>query len=204
MSTTHPLFLLREGRLVREAGERDWRPVTRGPDESLDRIRASKGEAAVYLYDVDGVEAHAPDVSFYQRLERLLVPMWIHAGCRTPEDAMDVYFAGAESLTVDLAAVGEPTFRELADLAEGELHVGLGMRGRKLVPDVRPFDLHRLAQDTGLSGVVLDPEPGVDLHHASSLMGELRRHGLPLTLLLRRAPEARRLAVEADRIAEAP
>lgn len=205
MSTTHPLFLLREGRLVRQLGERDWRPFTRGPDESLERIKtAPRGEATVYLYDVDGVEAHAPNLSFYQRLERFQVPLWIHAGCKTPEDAMDVFFAGAESLTVDLASVGEAGLRELSDLAEGELHLGVGMRGRALVPAVRPFDLHRLAQETGIAGIVLDPEPGVDLHHAASLAGELRRHGLPITILLRRLPEARVLAGETDRIAEMP
>lgn len=197
-----PLFLLREGRLVAQAGPRQWTPLTRNPEESAKRIKEASGpDAPVYLLDVDGVEAHAPDVSFYQRLERLGVRMWLHPGCRTAEDAMDAFFAGGDTLTVDHSAVGEAGLRELAAIAEGDLHLGLRFRGKGLDPPLRAFDLKRLAGETGIAGIVVDLEAGSDAHQAAATLAELRRHGLPVTVLVREGAAPAGLEASVDRLA---
>src|ERR1051325_8867731 len=105
-----PLFLVRDGRLVERTGVRSWRPLVEAETDeaAMRRLRASvPPQELVYLFDVDGVEAGAANHEFYQKLERAHVPPWIDAGCRTAEDAMDAFFAGAEVLTVRLDAMAE-------------------------------------------------------------------------------------------------
>lgn len=180
-----PLVHVRSGAVVRAAGPRRWDPLTRTEPEAVARIKGvAPPDGLVYVYDVDGVEAGAPSLDFYQRLERARVPLWLHTGCRTPEDAMDAFFAGAQALTIERRHMNDGAIRELAELAEGEIHLMLPFQGRAPRPDLRAFELQRFVQANGLSGIVLRPEPPCDGHALNAYAGDVRHHGAPTSLFL--------------------
>lgn len=192
-----PLVFVRGQLLVRPAGPRRWTALVESPQQTVDRIRAmGPTEGYVYIYDVDGVEAGAPSHDLYQRLERAHVPLWLHLGCRTPEDAMDAFFAGAEALTIERRHMDDEALHELAELTEGEIHLMFAFQGRSLRPELRGFQLQRLVQEHRLSGIVFQPEASSDGHALNAYAGEVRRHGVTTSLFV--APGGSALDPEPD------
>ncbi|HLE47518.1 MAG TPA: hypothetical protein VI818_04405 [Candidatus Thermoplasmatota archaeon] len=178
-----PLFIVRSGRLI-GGRPRAWDRRGLEGEAAIEAIAAArKPDEMPYLFDADGVDAGAPQHEFYQRLERRGIHPWIEAGVRTPEDAMDAFFAGAEALTLDLRLLRRETLLELAGLAEGELHLGLGFVGRETVPAFRAWELQRVAHDTQASGVVLQPDAGADAHALAGFAKELQSQRIQASLL---------------------
>jgi hypothetical protein len=181
----HPLFLVREGLVVDEDGPRSWAPRTTTASQSVAMIKAaSTADVPAYVYDVDGVEAKAAQHSFYQKLEQAHVGPWIHPGCRTAEDAMDAFFAGAEAITVDVRHMPEETMTDLGEIAEGEIHLAAPVDGS----GPRPRELARLVGAHGMAGVVLMLEGATDPKRVDAVVAELASLGVARSLLSRRPP----------------
>jgi hypothetical protein len=194
--------MVRDGQIVRPSGPRSWTPTTKSSDEAAQKIAAGGLDApAPYIYDVDGVESRVAQFQFYQRLEQAHAAPWIHAGCRTPEDAMDTFFAGAEAITVELRHMPEDTIAELAGLAEGEIHLGAALDAT--MP--RPRELARIVQAHGLAGVVLQSAASDEARRLESAAMELRTLGVEATLLrLGAAPVPHNVEPQLARIVESP
>lgn len=193
-----PMFHVRNGNLVRESGPRKWTPVIAEPALAVDEIkRATPTEGLVYVYDVDGVEAGAPDHGFYQRLERAHVAAWIQPGCRNEGQVMDAFFAGAEALTLEPRFLDREDLLELAALMEGEAHLGFPFRGTQTVPDMRPAEVARLVVKSHCRGVVLDPVADAAPDRLSSFVRDLLALSVAVTISSARFPAAMDLAAAA-------
>ncbi|MBI2077784.1 MAG: hypothetical protein HYT80_05345 [Euryarchaeota archaeon] len=180
---TVPMFALRGARLM--AGRPGaWSKTAVHGEAAVEAVVAvSRAERVPYVYDVGGVEAGAPQHEFYQRLERRGVHPWVEAGVRSPEDAMDAFFAGADALTLDLRLLRRATLLELAGLAEGELHLAVGFRGREAFPTLKPWELQRVVADTNATGVVVEPDAAHDAHALDAFARELESQRVAASLL---------------------
>lgn len=152
-----PLFLVREGHIVRNVGHRRWEPIAKDHDEAAKILRAAvPPQELLYLWDIDGVDAGAANHEFFQRLERHHVPMWIDAGCRNPEDAMDAFFAGAEVLTIRVESMQQEQLADFADLAEGEFHLSVRIPVDAPEVPLTAGDLRTLVGELHANGVIVE------------------------------------------------
>lgn len=126
------------------------------PEDVLTRL-ARKFEHVV-IVDAGGIKANLADLEFLQKSARKRA-VWVDAGSRYATDAMDLFVAGAERVTMrwnTLRAIEE--LAEAASLAQpGGLFVGLEFPRREFLKhpkDARSAaDVVRLADGLGL-GVV--------------------------------------------------
>lgn len=177
------MFLIRDGKLVRRTGPREYRVLEPATDPVKIVKSALPPEELVYIWDVDGVEAGAPNHEFYQRLERNRIPPWIDAGCRTPEDAMDAFFAGAEVLTVRLEHMSEAHLADFADLAEYEFHLSLPFSGAQPDVPLSAWDVRRLVGEMHAHGVVFEAGPGTDPRAYARFVDLVQNGGIDMSFL---------------------
>lgn len=162
-----------------------WRTIGK-PEAALDRARGAYAAAdGLYVIDLDGQFSGVANLPFFQALDRRGVYPWVDAGCRKPEDAMDVLFAGAESLTIQLRHMEPRKLAEVRELVEAELHVGFTVDERGLEQQLRPRDVLELAQRISATGIVLYEGERADLHSAENAAFELVRAGVPVTWVAR-------------------
>jgi hypothetical protein len=127
------------------------------PEEAFTRLGRRFGRLA--LVDVTGVRTNDADLEFLQTTGRRHASLWVDAGSRYATDAMDLFVAGAETVTMrwnTLHAAEE--LREASDMTQaGNLFVGLEYpRGAFLrnARDPRSADeVVKLAESVG-AGVV--------------------------------------------------
>lgn len=133
---TAPLLHVEGGRFPEYPGE--------DPERVLSLLARRYGR--VVLVDADGIRRNEADLEFLQRAARKR-SVWVDAGSRFATDAMDLFVAGADAVTMrwnTLASVDE--LEEAASLAQpGALFVGLEFprgeflehpKDRRSAPDV--------------------------------------------------------------------
>lgn len=101
---TLPVVHLDEGRLPEYPGQ--------DPDHVLSSLTRRFGR--VVLVDVEGVRTNDADIEFVQQASRRR-PVWADAGSRYADDAMDLFIAGAEAVTLRWNTLDSPD--ELAEAA---------------------------------------------------------------------------------------
>lgn len=151
-----PLALLSRGRF-HDAGGR------RLEGDVKEVVKAAAGGKALYVIDADGVAANRPNLDVIKRASRH-AELWVDAGPRFSDDAMDIFVAGADRVTVRSSMVrGEEELRELAELSDASF---LGVEyDPRLRPNPEWRDLsesvvRRLSEELGLGVVVIDVASG--------------------------------------------
>lgn len=144
------------------------------PDDALTRLARRFGR--VVLVDVKGVKANDADLEFLGHAARRR-PLWLDAGSRFADDAMDLLVAGAAAVTLRWNTLDRAD--ELAEAAEicdpGTLFLGLEYpRGRFLRhrDDARSdAEAAQLAASLGIGLVFIVDEPTTaDLHALPTAM----------------------------------
>lgn len=176
-----PRVDVRRGELVRPTGPRAWESWAGREGGAAAAQLLYEKHQSLYVWDVDGNEFGEANLDFYQRLERAHVFPWVDAGCRNPEDVMDVFFAGSEAVTIQLRHMGGEALREVAAMAEADLYVGVGVERGELERRMRPRELIELVRAIDATGVVLYEGASVDFHAAENIAGEIQRNGFPVT-----------------------
>lgn len=94
------------------------------PEDALTRLARRFGR--VVVVDADGVRRNEPDLGFLQTTSRKRA-LWLDAGSRYADDAMDLYVAGAEAVTLRWNTLDSATeLEEAASLCQpGTLHLAL-------------------------------------------------------------------------------
>lgn len=113
---TLPVVHLHEGRFPEYPGQDPERVLT-----SL-----SRRFGRVVLVDVAGVRANDADLEFLSHAARRR-PVWVDAGSRYATDAMDLFVAGADAVTLRWNTLDEPEeMEEAAELCDpGTLYLAL-------------------------------------------------------------------------------
>lgn len=196
-----PLGYVRGGRLVTPDPEGGWRKDGT-PESDTDRVaELFRKHEHVYLVDLDGQKSGVANLEFYQRLERRQVSPWVDGGCRKPEDAMDLLFAGAEALTIQPRHMPPKAVAEVRDLAEADLHLGYTIEARGLEQRLAPRDALDLARRLDAKGVVLYEADGADYHAAENIAYEITRSGVPVAWVARPGSPHTRRAAASERFA---
>ena len=108
-----PCLLLEHGKVLR-AGPQGPAPLLDDRGRSVDLFDVIDGLAAqhrtLYLVDLAGIDGHDPQLDYIQEVSRD-VSLWVDAGVRNAEQAIDVIVAGAEKATISGSRIEGP--REL-------------------------------------------------------------------------------------------
>jgi hypothetical protein len=145
-----------------------------GPEGPIPARRQSGGEFDVfdildelsprfpflYLADLDGLEENNPQVEYIQELSREM-PMWVDAGVRKADQAIDVLVAGAQKAVLSSAYLRGP--RELR-------------RAWKLSPEL-VFEIETT------DGHLLDVDPAWKTDDPLEIVRVVREVGVPLTVV---------------------
>ncbi len=196
-----PLIFVEKERFWAADANKGLAPL--GPTETA-RERLRKlfvDHGGLYLLDLDGQAAGAPNLELYQALERFRVFPWVDAGFRKSEDVMDTLFAGAESVTLQPRHMSDADLVDAAALCEADLYLGFNVEERGLERRLRPHDVIELAQRLEATGVVLYETPASNFHDAENAGFEILRAGLPAAWVAQpRSPHTAR-ALASDRFA---
>ena len=149
---TLPVVHLDEGRLPEYPGQE--------PDRVLTSLARRFGR--VVVIDVAGIRRNDADVEFFQAAARRRA-LWADAGSRYADDAMDLFVAGAEVVTLRWNTLdSEDELVEAAEVCQpGTLFLALEFPRGKLLPHPKDkrdaADVVRLAESKGVGLVyVLD------------------------------------------------
>lgn len=196
-----PLLYVHRGEFVQPDGAGGWKPWG---DEKTATERARKlytEHESVYVFDVDAQLAGKANLGFYQSLEKRHVFPWVDVGARKPEDVMDAFFAGAESITIQLRHMPPELLEEVGDLSEADFYLGFNVEGRGLERGLKAQDIAGLVERAGATGVVLYETEGSDFHAAENVAFELQRQGLPTAWAGRPGSSNRARAASSERFA---
>lgn len=102
--------MLRRGRVYRPGPDGPI-PATKadgGPFDVFEVLDALSGQyARVYLVDLDGLERNDPQLEYLQEISRE-VPIWVDAGVRSADGAIDILVAGAEIAVLSSSYIDGP------------------------------------------------------------------------------------------------
>lgn len=161
------------------------RRIPEYPGEDTDAVLTQLARAfgRVAIVDVSGVKANASDLDFIQKASRKR-PLWVDAGSRFATDAMDLFVAGAETVTMRWNTLDSP--EELAEAAEvtqhGSLFLGLEFPRGAFLP--HPKDRRGAAEAAAFAeglgiGLVLQVEPAADLRSLPASTASRYVQGVP-------------------------
>lgn len=155
---TGPVLHLERGRFPEYPGAQ--------PDRVLTELARRFGRVAIV--DADGVRANDADLEFLQAASRSR-PVWADAGSRYATDAMDLFVAGAELVTLRWNTLRSPDELEeaLGMCQPGTLFLGLEYPHGKFLPHAKDkrdaAQLVRFAEEHGAGVVfILDPQATAD------------------------------------------
>lgn len=143
------------------------------PERVLTELTRRFGRVAIV--DVGGVRANDVDLEFIQKVARKR-SLWLDGGSRYATDAMDLFVAGAEWVTLRWNTLGaEKELEEAASLAQpGALFVGLEFPHGEFLPNPRDRrsadEVVRLAEVHG-AGIVYIIPPDAPPELARTLPG---------------------------------
>ncbi len=101
------------------------------PFDVLDRL--SSDYAMLYVVDLDGIEREDPQLDYLQELAREMT-LWVDAGVRTAEQAIDVLITGARRAVLSSAYLRGPRQLARAWRLSTDLVFEVEMRGPALAP----------------------------------------------------------------------
>ena len=85
--------------------------------EKLDKINQ---EQILYIYDLDGIEKDKPNLCTIQRLSKTR-EIWIDSGPRNLGDIVDVFFAGANAITIRKRLFPKIDISKIREISENKV-----------------------------------------------------------------------------------
>jgi hypothetical protein len=85
--------------------------------EKLDRINQ---EQILYIHDLDGIEKDKPNLCTFQRLSKTR-EIWVDSGPRNLGDIVDVFFAGANAITIRKFLFPKVDISKIRELSENKV-----------------------------------------------------------------------------------
>lgn len=196
-----PLLHVQRGHFVAPDGAGGWKPAFEPAKEIDHARRLFEAADSLYVIDLDSQAAGVANLDFYQTLERKRVFPWLDVGARKVEDVMDAFFAGAESITVQLRHMPPDDLEEVGGLAEADFYVGVTMERNNLEKGLRPADLVGLAERVAATGIVLYEGADGDLHSAENVALELQKVTIPTVWVARPGSPQTERARRSERLA---
>lgn len=195
-----PLLYVQRGVVVTDDGKGFWVPI--GDTAASVKAVKAKFDAAesVYLVDLDGQFNGAANIQFFQELERRRVFPWIDAGCRRPEDVMDVLFSGAESITAQLKHLNPEQLEEVGGMTEADFHLGLTFDHRGMDSGLRPADVVAMAEKVAATGIVLYEGERADWSKVDAACKEFHDAGLPSAWVAKPESQSSRYAQNSQHV----
>ncbi len=114
----------------------------------------------LYLADLDGLERNDPQLEYIQELSRD-IPLWVDAGVRKADQAIDVIVAGAQKAVLSSAYLGGPRELRRAWRLSTELVFEIETSNGSLLPvdpgwkSADPLAIVQAARDVGVESVVV-------------------------------------------------
>lgn len=136
------------------------------PDHVLTTLARRFGR--VVLTDVNGVRRNDADLEFIQLASRKRA-IWADAGSRYADDAMDLFVAGAEAVTIRWNTLDDPDeLHEAVDVCQpGTLFLALEYPRGRFLPNARDArsaeEVAKLADELGVGLVLIVEEAGEDV-----------------------------------------
>jgi len=139
------------------------------PFDVIDRL--SPAYSMLYVVDLDGIERADPQLDYVQELARDMT-LWVDAGVRTADQAIDVLVAGARRAVLSSAYLRGPRQLNRAWKLSTELAFEVEMQGSRLSPlaadwgTENPLELVQKVRSGGPDHVILSPretDPDWDL-----------------------------------------
>lgn len=160
-----PCLMLRHGQVCRPGPDGPVVARTRSgsavdPFDAVDRL--SSQYALLYLVDLDGIERGTPQLDYEQELARDM-PLWVDAGVRAADQAIDVIVAGAQRAVLSSAYLRSPRQLERAWRLSTQLIFEIELRGATLASPRAdwgtdsPGELARKVRAAGPDHVILSP-----------------------------------------------
>lgn len=159
-----PCLMLRKGKVCVPGEEGPIAAVTADgtPPDPFDVIdRLGPAYPAVYVVDLDGIERGEPQLDYLQELSRDAT-VWVDAGVRSADQAIDIIVAGAAKVTLSSGAIaGLREVRRAWKLSSSlafEVELGSsGARWRGEWPTSDPVAAVAAVREIGLTEVVVSP-----------------------------------------------
>ncbi len=159
-----PCLLLRRGTICLPGPEgpvpaTDEEGAPLDPFEALDRL--TPNFALLYLVDLDGIERGEPQLDYVQELARDAA-LWVDAGVRSADQAIDVLVAGARRAVLSSSRLRGPDEVGRAWKLSSELAFEVEVdQGRAVVrpewPTADPLAVAQTARAKGPDHVILSP-----------------------------------------------
>jgi hypothetical protein len=163
--TLIPCLLLRGGQvyLPGPAGPvpaRSVATVSLDPFDVVDRLVANY--SLLYVVDLDGINREDPQLDYLQELSRD-IGLWVDAGVRSSDQAIDILVAGARRVILSTAYLRGPNALARAWKLSTELVFEIEMTGATLTPAAGiwgtedPIGLARIVREAGPDHLVISP-----------------------------------------------
>jgi hypothetical protein len=130
------------------------------PFDVIDRL--SPRYSLLYVVDLDGIERADPQLDYVQEIARDMT-LWVDAGVRTADQAIDVLVAGAHRAVLSSAYLQGPRQLSRAWKLSTELAFEVELSGSHLSPPAGdwgtqdPLELVRTVRATGPDHVIVSP-----------------------------------------------
>ncbi len=160
-----PCLLLRAGLVCRPGPQgpvvaRSPSGATIDPFDVVDRLVGDY--SLLYVVDLDGIERGDPQLDYLQEISRD-IPLWVDAGIRTSDQAIDILVAGARRAILSSAYLRGPNALARAWKLSTELVFEIEMVGARLSPPagewgtMDPVALAGIVRGTGPDHLVVSP-----------------------------------------------
>lgn len=126
-------------------------------------VKQAAGGKALYVIDADGIASNKPNLRLLKAASRK-AELWVDAGPRYADDAMDLFVGGADRVTARWSKLrSEDELAELAELSE-DAYLGVeydgGFRQNPGMKATAERDMREIATKFGVGVVVVDLKSG--------------------------------------------
>jgi len=177
-----PCMMLRDGRVC-VPGPTGPVPARTSEGEFFDPFdvvdHLSRDYSLLYVVDLDGIERIDPQLDYLQELSRD-IPLWVDAGVRTADQAIDILVAGARRAVLSSAYLRGPKELRRAWKLTTELVFELELFGPNLSTvdpgweQRDPYALLQFVREVGVDHFVVSPretDPDWSMIHQLSSLG---------------------------------
>lgn len=164
-ATLVPCLMLKGGQVFRPGPDgptvaRDSGGTPLDPFDVVDRL--APDNALLYVVDLDGVERGNPQLDYLQEIARDTT-LWVDAGVRTADQAIDILVTGARRAVLSSAYLRTPKQLARAWRLSSELVFEIEIEGPRVSPTPAdwgtsdPIELARTVRAAGPDHIVLSP-----------------------------------------------
>jgi uncharacterized protein related to proFAR isomerase len=134
--------------------------------EASDVVKKAADGKALYIIDADGISSNKPNIGLLKAASRK-AELWVDAGPRYADDAMDLFIGGADRVTARWSKLrSEDELAELAELSE-DVYLGVeydaGFRQNPGMNASSERAVREIATKFGVGVVVVDVKSGSGL-----------------------------------------